>query len=79
MRLKDKVAIVTGSGAGIGKAIALRYACEGARVVVAEIEHETGMATMSEILAGASCDYRSCRAARDTRALAMLDLKYLLY
>lgn len=35
MRLKNKVAIVTGGGTGIGKAIALGYAREGAKVVIA--------------------------------------------
>jgi len=51
MLLKNRVAIVTGSGVGIGKAIALRYAGEGAKVVVAEIDPETGQATADEICA----------------------------
>src|ERR1043166_2794389 len=38
MRLKDKVAIVTGGGVGIGKAYAQGLAKEGARVVVADIQ-----------------------------------------
>jgi 3-oxoacyl-[acyl-carrier protein] reductase len=40
MRLKDKVAIVTGSSQSIGKAIALRFASEGASVVVNYIKQE---------------------------------------
>ena len=49
MRLKDKVAIVTGGGAGIGEAIALRYAQEGARVVVAEVMPARGHSTVEAI------------------------------
>jgi NAD(P)-dependent dehydrogenase (short-subunit alcohol dehydrogenase family) len=52
MRLQDKVAIVTGAGAGVGKAVALRYAREGARVVVAEIDEPSGEKTTAEIVAG---------------------------
>lgn len=47
MRLKNKVAIVTGSGAGIGEAIAVRYAQEGARVVVADIDPVRGQSTLA--------------------------------
>jgi NAD(P)-dependent dehydrogenase (short-subunit alcohol dehydrogenase family) len=38
MRLRDKVAIITGAAQGIGKAYALRFAREGAHVVVADGE-----------------------------------------
>ena len=37
MRLSNKVAIVTGAGAGIGEAIAVRFAEEGAAVVLADL------------------------------------------
>ena len=37
MRLKDKVAIVTGSGRGIGEGIALRFVEEGAKLVINDV------------------------------------------
>ncbi len=50
-RLSDKAAVVTGAGQGIGKAVALRLAREGAAVAVAEINPETAQATAREIRA----------------------------
>jgi len=38
MRFKDQVALITGAGRGIGKAIALAFAREGADIALAEIE-----------------------------------------
>ncbi len=50
-RLSGKVAIVTGAGQGIGKAVALRLAREGAGVVVVDINGETADATAEELQA----------------------------
>ena len=49
MRLKDKVAIVTGAASGIGREIALAYAREGAKVVIADLNQAAADKTASEI------------------------------
>lgn len=49
MLLKDKVAIITGAASGIGKEIAIEYARQGARVVIADMALEAAMATAKEI------------------------------
>jgi 2-hydroxycyclohexanecarboxyl-CoA dehydrogenase len=50
-RLKDKVAIVTGSAQGIGRAIAERLAMEGAKVAIADIQEEAARTAAAEIMA----------------------------
>lgn len=45
MKLENKVAVVTGAGSGIGRATALRFAREGAKVLIAEYNAQTGKET----------------------------------
>lgn len=49
MKLKGKVTIITGAGSGIGRATALLFAREGAKVVVADIVAEAGQETVAQI------------------------------
>jgi NAD(P)-dependent dehydrogenase (short-subunit alcohol dehydrogenase family) len=49
MRLVDKVAIVTGGGSGIGRSTAIRFAKEGAKVTVADIDSTSGEETLGQI------------------------------
>jgi 3-oxoacyl-[acyl-carrier protein] reductase len=49
MRLKDKVAVITGGAAGIGKATALRFAEEGALVVICDVNEVTGQDTLAQL------------------------------
>ncbi|OGP62173.1 MAG: hypothetical protein A2169_14200 [Deltaproteobacteria bacterium RBG_13_47_9] len=49
MRLKDKKAIVTGAGQGIGRAIALKMAQQGADVAIAERNADTGTQTQKDV------------------------------
>ena len=51
MRLKDKVALITGAASGIGKEIALVYAREGAKIVIADLNQQGADAAAAEIKA----------------------------
>lgn len=49
MKLKDKVALVTGAGSGIGRAIAMLFAEEGASVIVNDVQKDVAEKTVTEI------------------------------
>lgn len=49
MRLRDKVALITGAGSGIGKSTALLFAAEGAQVIVNDLSETTGRETVEQI------------------------------
>jgi len=49
MRLKDKVALITGAGSGIGRESALLFAREGAKILIVDLKEELGKQTVEEI------------------------------
>jgi 3-hydroxybutyrate dehydrogenase len=71
MKLKDKIAIVTGAASGIGKEIALTFAREGARIAIADLDKGAADAAASEIEAaggqaiGVAMDVTSEQAVND--------------
>lgn len=61
MQLQDKIAIITGSGAGIGRESAILFASEGAKVVISDVNDEAGEATATHIRdAGHEATYCRC-------------------
>jgi 3-oxoacyl-[acyl-carrier protein] reductase len=61
MRLKDKVALITGAGSGIGQATAEKFAREGARLALADLNFEK-VARVAEEIAAAGTDTMALRA-----------------
>lgn len=70
MRLKDKVVIITGAAQGIGEAYARRFAAEGAKVVVADINAEKGQAVAASIGGAAVFEKVDVSSEDDTKRLA---------
>jgi NAD(P)-dependent dehydrogenase (short-subunit alcohol dehydrogenase family) len=73
VRLKDKVAIVTGGAQGIGGAIARRFAAEGAKVVVADIAVDRGEQAAAAIRkSGAQAIFVPCNVADSAQTEALV-------
>lgn len=73
MRLKDKVALVTGGGSGIGYHTALLFAKEGASVVVVDINEDNGKNTVQEIeAAGGKAIFKHADVSKASDCEAMI-------
>jgi 3-oxoacyl-[acyl-carrier protein] reductase len=70
MRLQDKVSIITGAGQGIGESYARRFAAEGAKVVVADVNEEKGKAVAASIGGAAVFEKVDVSSEADTQRLA---------
>lgn len=74
LNFQDKVAIVTGASAGIGRATAMAFAEQGASVVVADINQELGEATAADIHAkGGKATFMLCDVTKEADVIALVD------
>ncbi len=74
LRLEDKVALVTGGGSGIGRATALVFAREGAKVVVADVLTEGGEETVQRIKeAGGKAIFVKTDVSKAAEVVALVD------
>jgi NAD(P)-dependent dehydrogenase (short-subunit alcohol dehydrogenase family) len=80
MKLKDKVAIVTGAGSGIGKGIATVFFREGAKVVVADWDEQAGKKTAEEIRrSGGDAFFVKCDVSKEEQVKATIQTTVAKY
>ncbi|PRQ34792.1 putative (+)-borneol dehydrogenase [Rosa chinensis] len=63
-RLEGKVALITGAASGLGKATASKFISNGAKVVLADIEHQLGQDAAKEI--GPNASFIACDVTKES-------------
>ena len=80
MRLEDKVAIVTGAASGFGEGIARRFAAEGAKVVLADLNDQAGRRIAADIeAAGGTAAYVHADVTERAEVKAMVEAATTTY
>lgn len=80
MRLQDKVALITGASAGIGRESALRFAQEGARIVAVDVDDAGGAATVEAVrAAGGEAVYVHADVSRAEDCARMVEVAESTY
>jgi NAD(P)-dependent dehydrogenase (short-subunit alcohol dehydrogenase family) len=75
MKLKDKIAVITGSGAGIGRSIARRFAEEGAVVLAASRRESNGQPAVDEITgAGGRAEFIRCDVSNEADVAGLMKI-----
>jgi len=74
MSFKDKVVLITGAGSGIGRAAAVAFAAEGAKVMVSDVNEDGGRETVTAIKkAGGIADFRKANVANYRAVVELVD------
>ena len=72
-RLTQKVALITGAGGGIGRATALRFGAEGARIVAVDFDERAGRSTVEQLAArGVEADFTRADVSRAADVAGMI-------
>lgn len=78
--LADKVAVITGGAAGMGRATALLFAQEGARVVIGDVDHRGGRSTAEEIKdTGGAATFVPCDVSKEADVIELIATAEHLY
>ena len=73
MKLKDKVAVITGGAKGIGKKTAEMFLAEGASVIIADFDTEAGHNALEELGAGDRCNFIKVDVTETNQVIGMIE------